>query len=113
MPAKSTSHLEKTFRCQNVYVSVFNNNGLRSAAASVSYKDGEDWKYGTSFGAKDLIVAASLMLKAADYIMAQDELDSPRKSFGKQARKRVAEAEPQTPESVADPPADPDEDVPF
>jgi len=77
---------EKVFKCQNVSVSVFPaDKGPRTAQISVAYKSGDEWKYSTSLGAKDLIVAANLLNKAADYIMDAESKDAPR-SFGGQKK---------------------------
>lgn len=68
----------KTFRCQNVSVAIFKSDtGQFNIKLSASYKPtgSSEWKYTDSLGAKDALVGAHLLKKAAEWVM---ENDTPR-----------------------------------
>lgn len=68
----------KTFRCQNGSAAVFKSDiGQFNIKLSSAYKPagGNEWKYTDSLNAKDALVGAHLLRKAADWVM---ENDTPR-----------------------------------
>lgn len=65
----------KSFRCQNVVVAIFKNDGnMHTVKVSTAYRKTGDskWQYSDSLGAKDALVGAHLLKKAADWIMEND-----------------------------------------
>lgn len=65
----------KVFKCQNVSAAIFKSDaGMYTVKVSTSYKKAgsTEWSYSDSLGAKDALVGAHLLRKAADWIMEND-----------------------------------------
>lgn len=71
---------EKVFRIGSVSASVFvhdveGDNGtrqVRNVSLQRSYRDGDETKYGSSFGLVDLPVASKVLQLATDYVASQE-----------------------------------------
>lgn len=114
MTEQSVKKPAKIFKCNNARVAIFKNYSdagyaIFNVMASTSYKDGDEWKWGTSFTAKDCLVIAHLLTKAADWVVEEESREAANYAIRRNQRKKATRRADSPEGSI---PAD-NEEAPF